>query len=207
LFLAVCAIVFRLLIMSDPEEQQTVMGEKSRAALSFFVSLCLFGLAALFFYSGSLLFQCVSVVPALLGLLVLYGGIHALFASRTPPTTLKLETFPLRIGTTTGVVIRQAGPVVFESLRANLVCERSERQSGRKSRTVTFSCQENFFDSGPAEVVRMDVQEFRAAVTVPADAEPSREEPGLRIEWRIEVWGRVKGNADFMRPFAVEVVE
>ena len=192
--------------MSDPEEQQTEMGEKSRAALSFFVLLCLFGMAALFFYSGSLLFQCASVLPALLGLLVLYSGIHALFASRTPPTTLKLDAAPLRAGQATGLVIRQTGPVVFESLRANLVCERSERKTGQKSRTVTFPCQENFFDSGPSEVARMGVQEFRATVAVPADAEPSLDQVGLRIVWRIEVWGKVKGNADFMRPFGVEVV-
>jgi hypothetical protein len=191
----------------DPEEQQTRMGEKSRAALSFFVFLCLFGLAALFFYSGLLLFQCVSVVPALLALLVLYSGIHALFASRTPPTTLKLDAAPLRVGQSTGLVIRQTGPVLFESLRANLICERSERKPGQKNRAVTYPCQTNFFDSGPCEVARMHVQEFRAAVTVPGDAEPSTDGGRLRIEWRIEVWGKVKGNADFMRAFGVEVVE
>lgn len=169
--------------------------------------LCLFGLAALFFYSGSRLFQCVSVLPALLGLLVLYGGVHTLFAARTPPTTLKLEASPLRIGAATGVVIRQNGPVLFESLRANLVCERSERRPGKKSRTVTYPCQETFFDSGPCEVARLDVHEFRATVTVPLDAEPSKAVAGLRVAWRIEVWGKVKGHADFMRPFAVEVVE
>ena len=29
----------------------------------------------------------------------------------------------------------------------------------------------------------------------------------LVINWRLEVWGQVKGNADFMRPFEIEVVE
>jgi hypothetical protein len=191
----------------DPEEQQTVMGEKSRAALSFFVLLCLFGMAALFFYSGLPLFQWVSVLPALLGLLVLYSGIHALFASRTPPTTLKLDATPMRVGQSTGMVIRQTGPVIFESLRANLICERSERKPGQKNRVVTYPCQANFFDSGPCEVARMDIHEFRATATVPGDAEPSMAGGRLRIEWRVEVWGKVKGNADFMRAFAVEVVE
>jgi hypothetical protein len=193
--------------MSGPEEQKTDMGEKPRAALAFFVFLCLSGMTFLFFCSGSLLFQCLSVLPALLALLMIYTVFHALFASRTPPTTMKLDTAPLSRGQSVGLVIRQTGPVLFESLRANLICERSERKNGRKSRVVTYPCQENFFDSGPCEVARMDVQEFRATVKVPADAEPTAYGAWLRVTWRIEIWGKVRGNADFMRPFEVEVIE
>lgn len=193
--------------MAGSGEQQTDFGEKPRALVSFFAVICLFGLAALFFFaSGSLLFQWASVVPALLGGLLLYNGIHSLFAARTPPTTLQLDTAPLRRGRATGLVIRQAGPVLLESLRASLVCERIVRRTG-KSRTITHPCQANFFDSGPCEVPRMDVEEFRATVEVPPDAEPSLISAGLIVSWRIEVWGKVRGNADFMRPFEVEVKE
>jgi hypothetical protein len=193
--------------MSGLKEQSTNFGEKPRAAVSFFAMFCLFGLAALFFFaSGSLLFQCVSVVPALLGLLMLYNGIHSLFASRTPPTTLQLDSSPLRRGQATGLVIRQEGPVLLKSLRANLVCERIVREPG-KSRTITYPCQANFFDSGPCEVPRMGTEEFRATVPVPPDAEPSLISAGLIVSWRIEVWGKVRSNADFMRPFDVEVTE
>lgn len=199
------AIRCTFLRMSDPAEQKTDFGEKSRAGFSFFAMFCLFGLAALFFFaSGSLIFQCASVVPALLGGLLLFNGVHCLFAARTPPTTLQLSATPLRPGQSTGLVIRQEGPVLFESLRANLVCERSVRGPG-KSRTVTHPCQANFFDSGPWEVPRMGSQEFRATVPVPPDAEPSLVSVELIVSWRIEVWGKVRGNADFMRPFDVEV--
>jgi hypothetical protein len=193
--------------MSEPEEQQTQMGEKSRAALSFFVFLCLAGMATLFFYSGSLLFQIASVLPGLLALLMIYSFFHALFASGTPPTTMKLDATPLRRGQSAGVVIRQTGPVLFESLRANLICERREKPLGKKNTVVTFPCQENFFDSGPCEIPRMDVQEFRATIQVPADAEPSTYGGTLKVLWRVEIWGKVKGRADFMRPFDIEVVE
>jgi len=193
--------------MPEPEEQQTYLGEKARAALSFFVFLCLAGMATLFFYSGSLLFQIASVLPALLALLVIYSFFHALFASGTPPTTMQLDATSLRPGQTVGVVIRQTGPVLFESLRANLICERREKPLGKKNTIVTFPCQENFFDSGPCEVPRMNVQEFRASIEVPADAEPSNYSGTLKVLWRVEIWGKVKGRADFMRPFEVEVVE
>ena len=193
--------------MSEPEEQKTNMGEKSRAALAFFVFLCLSGMALLFFYSGSLLFQIASVMPGLLALLMIYTFFHALFASGTPPTTMKLDVAPLHVGQSVGVLIRQTGPVLFESLRANLICERREKPLGKKNTVVTFPCQENFFDSGPCEVGRMDIQEFRATIKVPADAEPSHYGGTLKILWRVEIWGKVKGRADFMRPFDIEVVE
>lgn len=193
--------------MSGTAEQTTNFGEKPRTAVSFFAMFCLFGLAALFFFaSGSLLFQCASVVPALLGFLLLYNGVHSLFAARTPPTTLKPDTAPLRRGQSVGLVIRQEGPVLLESLRANLVCEHIVRRTG-KSRTITYPCQANFFESGPCEVPRMGTEEFRATVPVPPDAEPSLISAGLIVSWRIEVWGKVRGNADFMRPFDVEVTE
>lgn len=196
----------RILSMPEPPLQHTDFGEKPRAAVSFFAMFCLFGMASLFFFSGSLLFRCLSVLPALLGLLLLYNGIHSLFASRTPPTALKLDATLLRRGQSTGVVIRQEGPVLLESLRANLVCERIVRRTG-KSRTITHPCQANFFDSGPCEVARMDMREFRATAPVPADAEPSLISVGLIVSWRIEVWGKVRGNTDFMRPFDVEVAD
>jgi hypothetical protein len=43
-------------------------------------------------------------------------------------------------------------------------------------------------------------------VTVPSEGEPSCETPRVKIRWRIEVWGKVYGAADFMRPFPIEVV-
>lgn len=187
-------------------EQKTNMGEGRRALVSFFCMVCIFFLAALFYLSGDPVFRWASILPGLFGLLMLYSGVHALFASRTPPTTIVVDRSPLHPGEEAGVMIRQQGPVQFESLRANLVCERIER-SGGKSRKMTYPVQENFFDSGPCEVGRMDTQEFRAVVRVPADAEPTTAGVRLTINWRIEVWGRVKGNADFLRPFEIEVTE
>jgi len=190
--------------MSAPEKQ-TALGELPRAALSLFVCACLFGMAALFFYSGSKLFAVAAALPALLGLLVFYGFVHSLLAAGTPPTTISLSREPVPRGEPITVTIRQTGPVVLESLRANLICERIERPTGR-SRAMTYPCQLNFFDSGRREVPRMDTTVFAAPLTVPADLEPSTFSPELKILWRIEIWGKVVGRADFMRPFDLEVV-
>lgn len=187
-----------------PPEKSTSFGELQRAALSLFVLVCLFGMAALFFFSGSKLFACVSIVPGLLGLLVLYSGIHSLLAAGTPPTTLAVQPEPLPRGTTATVSIRQGGPVRFHSLRANLVCERIAGQGG--DRKITYPCQLIFFDSGRCEIARHDTREFIATVTAPNDAPPTGEEPFQTVAWRIEVWGKVHDGADFMRPFEIEVV-
>ena len=61
-----------------------------------------------------------------------------LLASGTPRTTIVLGEEPLRRGVSTSVRIRQAGPVSFQSLRANLICERIERAAGAKSRSITY---------------------------------------------------------------------
>lgn len=190
--------------MSRAGRHETDFGEKSRALASFAATASLLGLAGLFFFAGDSLFRWVSAIPALFGILLFANGLHSLLASRTPPTKLDLGGSPLRPGQSAEVVIRQEGPVRFESLRASLVCERIERGAG-KSRLVTYPCQENFFDSGSYEVPRMGFQEFRATVAVPKDAAPSLISARLIVSWRIEMWGKVRGGADFLRPFAVEV--
>ena len=163
-------------------------------------------LAALFLFSGSKLFAWVAVLPALLAGLLLYAAIHALLAGGTPRTTIVLKEEPLRRGVSTSVRIRQAGPVSFQSFRANLICERIERTRGAKSRLVTYPYQINFFDAGPLTVSRLHVEEVDAELTVPSEGDPSCETPHLKIRWRIEIWGKVDGAADFMRPFAIEVL-
>ena len=71
-------------------EKDPSLGERGRAALSFFCAVMLAGLATLFFFSGSPLFAWAAVIPALLAALLLYAAIHALLASRTPRTTIVL---------------------------------------------------------------------------------------------------------------------
>ena len=198
--------MLHLLDRVNPDERDTSLGERSRAAGGFFCAFVLAVLAALFLFSGSKLFAWVAVLPALLAGLLLYAAIHALLACGTPRTTIVLREEPLRRGVSTSVRIRQAGPVSFQSFRANLICERIERTRGAKSRLVTYPYQINFFDAGPLTVSRLHVEEVDAELTVPSEGDPSCETPHLKIRWRIEIWGKVDGAADFMRPFAIEVL-
>jgi hypothetical protein len=189
----------------DPNEKNPSLGERGRAALSFFCAMTLAGLAALFFLSGSQLFAWVAVIPALLAAWLLYAAIHALLASRTPRTTIVLGEEPLRRGVPVSFHLRQAGPAGLRSLRANLICERIERAAGANSRSFSYPYQINFLDAGPLLIPRLHVEEISAKLTVPREADPSCETPRLKVRWRIEVWGKRDGAADFMRPFAIEV--
>ncbi len=183
----------------------TTFGELRRALASLGCAVVIGGLAALFYASGEQPFKAVSVLPALIALFLLYNTIHSLLAARNPASTLTLERDTMQPGETTSVLIRQAGPIRLHSLRANLVCERSEREFPDRTRAVTYPCQLNFFDSGPCDVRYAASREFHTKVTIPQDAEPSLMSAGLCIEWRIELWGKVAGGADFMRPFALEI--
>lgn len=189
----------------DANEKNPSLGERGRAALSFFCALTLAGLAALFFLSGSQLFTWVAVLPALLAALLLYAAIHALLASGTPRTTIVLDEEPLRRGVPVSFHLRQAGPVGLRSFRANLICERIERPPGANSRSISYPYQINFLDAGPLLIPRLHVEKISAELTVPKEADPSCETPRLKVRWRIEVWGKRDGAADFMRPFAIEV--
>lgn len=189
-----------------PTQKTTSFSERRRAAVSFFCGLCLLGIASIFYLSKSgPLFSYFSIVPILLGLLLFANGIHALLGSKIPPTHIVLGSEPLVRGAAATVTIRQEGPAYFQSLRANLVCERIQRNF-RQNRSITYPCQENFFDGGRFEVGPLDVKEFQANITVPQTAEPSRQEARLVVSWRIEIWGKIDGRPTFMRPFEVEVV-
>jgi len=84
--------------MTRPEKT-TALGERTRALISFIAAIALFGMAALFYFSGSNVFAVVSALPALFGLLMVYGSIHSLLAAGTPPTTIRLGREPLPRGT------------------------------------------------------------------------------------------------------------
>ena len=190
----------------NPKEKHTDLGERSRAAGSLFCALVLAVVAALFFLSGSKLFAWAAALPALLAGLLLYAAVHALLASVVPGTTIVLGAEPLRRGVSTSIHLRQTGPVSLQSLRANLICERIERRPGAKARMISYPYQINFLDVGPLAISRLDVEEISAELTVPSEADPSCESPRLKIRWRIEIWGKRDGAADFMRPFSIEVV-
>lgn len=185
-------------------ERQTDLTETQRAWTSLVLALILFGMAALFYFGGEGgIFSYVAAIPGLLGLGLVYGWVHALLASQTPPTTILLAAEPLIRGRETPLTIRQQGPVRLESLRVNLICEKSVRR--QKTRDLTYPHQIAVFDSGPCDVSLLDSTEFQTVIPVPSDAEPTTDNVRLRIVWRLEIWGKVIGRADFMRPFTVVV--
>jgi hypothetical protein len=155
---------------------------------------------------------------ALVGLLLLYSGVMQQFARATPETIVTADV-PFVRGRRASVTIEQPGPVSLISLRVNLVGEekwatsRSGRSatSGMTRRDTSWHTKHlgtfnvlsvNDVDVGPEPLVA------HGELDVPQDLEPSRERHGddrRSVEWRLEVWGKVRGRADFMHPFVVIV--
>ncbi|GAB4179879.1 MAG: hypothetical protein Fur0032_20630 [Terrimicrobiaceae bacterium] len=153
-------------------ERHTDFNETQSAWVSLFLAFVLSGMAVVFFFAGEGgLFSYVAILPGFFGLLLAYGFIHSLLASATPPTTILLATETLSPGKESSLTIRQQGPVRMESLRANLVCEKSVRRG--KNRDLTYPHQIPVFDSGPFDVTLQDTREFSAVIPVPSDAEPT----------------------------------
>ncbi len=147
---------------------------------------------------------------ALVGLLLVYSGIHQLIASRLPETIFELNELPLQRGDTRAGMIIQEGPVNLQSLRVNLVClvyiTERVRRKGQKSTWTKQLWDANVLDVGAVELRSGEKFHWDVSFEVPRNAKPTGGDGKDRvIEWRVEVWGRVRGRPDFMHPFIVEV--
>jgi hypothetical protein len=139
----------------------------------------------------------------LFSLPLLYSAIHQSFALRTRLLTVEVDANVLARGANVQFFFSQPGPVDLESLRANLVGE--ERKRRGKSTDVTYLGTFNFLDQGPVDVAGAAPLERTATLHVPESIPPSLEVVGHSIRWKIEVWGKVRGRADFQHVYEVEV--
>lgn len=157
---------------------------------------------------GSVLAAIVVGAFGLVGLLLLYVSIHQAFAARIPETIVEIERVSLQPGDKVQVCIRQPGPVSLHSLRANLTCEESVRRVGSKGRISHSSrliYQQNFLDIQDAMISAGDTLEQMVILEIPIDAKPSSDRGATKINWRIEVWGKVEDWPGFMHPFSIRV--
>lgn len=146
---------------------------------------------------------------ALVGAILALAAIHQIFALATPETKVEVASPTLERGATARFYFEQTGPARFESLRANLVGEKSwyEGTGKRRTRKVEHLGTFNFFDSGEFTIENRSIPfQANAVLNVPAEIEPTGfDDGGREISWAVEVWGRVKGRADFQHVFPVDV--
>jgi hypothetical protein len=149
---------------------------------------------------------------ALAGVFVLYGGIHQWLASASPETVLEIETLPLQRGERTAAVVVQPGPLDLKSLHVNLVCLQTvtkivqHRNGTERQRFTKQIWDANVLDVGAVTVLSGENLRWDLELDVPRDAPRSGDQGENRsVEWRVEIWGRVRGRPDFMHPFIVEV--
>jgi hypothetical protein len=141
---------------------------------------------------------------ALVALVLLYSAVHQTFALKTPQTIVEIDRRELRRESPVQLYFRQPGPASFESLRANLVGE--ERWSTGSGKHRRHHVEQlgvfNLYDSGPFEVDGNTPFEDTVTAQVPdlPHAAAGREE-----RWQLEVWGKVRGRADFQHVFPIVV--
>jgi hypothetical protein len=150
---------------------------------------------------------------ALVGVLMVVLGIKMFLMTRIPETIVEVDKMPVRVGASFQLTVRQPGPIRLRSLRANLVCEQiTTRKMWRAGKTKTdrdrrLIYQANVFDLRDAAVSHGEQIVRHATVNVPADVKLADIEGNKAIIWRVEVWGRVRGWADFGHPYVIEVLD
>jgi MFS family permease len=149
---------------------------------------------------------------ALLALVLVYSGVHQWFAMKTPETIVEMTEAVLTRAAEVHLLFRQPGPVSLQSLRANLVGEESwtvivgTGGSQRTSTRVKYLGTFNILDSGPEDVDEHGFAERYVTFMVPGEIPPSGgTAEHHQVAWKIEVWGKVRGRADFYHPYRVQV--
>lgn len=150
----------------------------------------------------------IAIIPGAIALVLLYSGIHQHLARGTPETIVEVDVTSAPRGSAVRFFFEQPGPAHFESLRANLVGEETwyERVGTRSHAKLKNLGTFNFFDSGEF-VIEKGRLPFtgEAVLQVPADVQPSGEQDGHVVEWKIELWGKVVGRADFQHVFPLMI--
>lgn len=164
-------------------------------------------------FSESWVTFLVGGIFSLFGLLLAFATIKQSFANLLPETIVEIDHLPVHAGDTVRITIHQPGPIRIKSISANLVCEIVTRKAIRNQKSgkekwayvSSFPCQQNIFRTGPADVSSGGAFDYAAEFTVPANSAPTSGQDERRVIWRIELWGKVEGGADFMNPYTIEV--
>lgn len=156
-------------------------------------------------------------VFGLVGTLLVVCGIHRWFASRVRETIVEMDAEKVIRGTSVKACFRQEGSVRLRSLRANVLCfERTHAwgtrtdsdgnsESFRKTNEKLLY-QQNILDEHDLMIGAEDIWETQIEFQLPVESLRSFESEDREIEWKIEVWGRVRWWPDFMHPFVIHVV-
>jgi hypothetical protein len=173
----------------------------AQIAISLVAAIVLGALSFVFLrFAEETLIRVIGGAFGLIALLLFAGSIHRVLAMRTPETLLELDEEALTRGRTHTAIIRQPGDASFESLRVNLVGE--EQTRGRKRHWNRRMIENiNLLDSGPFDGAFERTFTFQ----VPSRVEATCSELRRRIRWQFEVWGKVRGRADFQHAYDIQV--
>jgi hypothetical protein len=152
------------------------------------------------------------VAFGLVGLIALYAGIHQLLASLVAETIVEIDRPAVAPSESLLVKFRQPGPVRLRSLRARLIrktivspTEAERRRSDTARDKDFYEFYQRFLDAPDMVALRGGCAEVSAELAIPRDARLSGQHGLERIQWLIEVWGRVRFWPGFMHQFEVVV--
>ena len=122
-------------------------------------------------------------------------------------TRMEIARHPLYPGQTCDLFLSQAGRMLIDSLRVELVCEeKATYRQGTDTRTeVRRVHREELFARSDFEVRQGIPFEHRVAMSVPIDAMHSFKSDHNELNWLLVVQGRVDGWPDFERVFPIVV--
>lgn len=198
-------------------ERQASVGGQGGAATAIGTLLVVIGVAIIIALradesqpaEGGWVFYVVGVGFTAVGLLVAVLGIKTLLMLRIPQTILEVDRMPVGAGESFELTVRQPGPVRLASLRVNLVCEQTTRRPGkgaaRSDRDQRIIHLTNMLNLGEAAAGAGEQIIRHVTVNVPAQVQLADIEGPKDIAWRLEVWGRVRGWANFGHPYDIEV--
>lgn len=153
-------------------------------------------------------------VFGLVGLLALFSGVHQLLASLVAETIVEVDRLEVGRGEAVKVCFRQPGPVALRSLRATLVrktivspSEEERRRSEHARDKDFYEFFQRFLDARDLSAPRGGTAEVVAELTIPRNARLSGQDGRERVQWLIEVWGRVRFWPGFMHQFEIVVTE
>ncbi len=149
---------------------------------------------------------------ALVGALLLYGGLRGLRGVRVARTEVALDRDPaLAPGDRLRLRVRQPGPVGLESLKVKLLCQRfymrqvSKRSAGKVEDREVLG-EGVLLELKNERVARGHVLERDVEFTIPEGAPPTgRAMPEGDIRWSIEVSGETGFLSAIHHPFDITV--
>lgn len=154
-----------------------------------------------------------------LGVLFLWSWISQLFAMGTPVTWVEFSEYPLKPGVPVKMALVQPGPAALKSIRVTVTCKEvtgrvvnvstGRRKPAKRQHMISEKLLHDLVLAEPREVrvIQGDVWQEVTEITLPAGAPATSMLTTPRIEWLLQVQGKLHGPGRFYQIHELKVSE